>query len=184
MSSDFIRKLENSTAHRQSRELISDSICANPELLPVLMGVLLDTKNKNHYKACWTSELVFEKHIEWLIPYLDVFSKTLSSYSHDGALRSVSKICLFSATYHLKKKKSGAIFLTDEQLELMVESCFDWLISDQKVATKAYAMRALYAFGKINDWIYPELKTILTQDYPNHSAAYKLASKEILKKLK
>lgn len=184
MSSDFIRKLEISTAHRQSRESMSDSVSANPELLPVLMAVVLDIQNKNHYKGCWISELVFENHIDWLIPYLDTFCKTLSSYSHDGALRSVSKICLFSATYHLRKKKSGEVFLTDEQLELMMESCFDWLISDQKVATKAYAMRALYAFGKINDWIYPELKTILVQDYPNHSAAYQGASKEILKKLK
>ncbi|MBA9074757.1 hypothetical protein GGR22_002930 [Flavobacterium gossypii] len=184
MNSDFIQILEKSTAHRLSRESLSDDVIKKPELLQNLMAVLLNTKDKKHHKACWVSELVFEKNIDWLSPYLDVFCKTLSSYSHDGALRSVSKICLFSASHHLKKLKSGEVFLTDNQLELMIESCFDWLITDQKVATKAYAMRALYSFGKVKDWVYPELKVILQQDYPNHSAAYKLASKEILTKLK
>lgn len=184
MNSGFIEKLENSTAHRPIRDSLSNEVCENPELLKELMTVLLDIKDKSHHKACWVSELVYERNIDWLSPYLDVFSKTLSSYSHDGALRSVSKICLFSAAHHLKKLKSGESFLSEEQLELMIESCFDWLITDQKVATKAYAMRALYSFGKVKDWVYPELKTILQQDYPNHSAAYKMASKEILMKLK
>ncbi|MNX84224.1 hypothetical protein D3C86_1160160 [compost metagenome] len=173
MNSDFIQKLEKSTAHRPSRESLSNEVCENPDLLQYLMGVFFNIKDRSHHKACWVSELVFEKNIDWL-----------SSYSHDGALRSVSKICLFSASRHLKKLKSGEVFLTDNQLELMIESCFDWLITDQKVATKAYAMRALYYFGKVKDWVYPELKVILQQDYPNHSAAYKLASKEILTKLK
>lgn len=184
MNSDFIQKLEKSTAHRPSRESLSNEACENPDLLQYLMGVFFNIKDRGHHKACWVLELVFEKNIDWLSPYLDVFCNTLSSYSHDGALRSVSKICLFSASHHLKKLKSGEVFLTDNQLELMIESCFDWLITDQKVATKAYAMRALYSFGKVKDWVYPELKVILQQDYPNHSAAYKLASKEILTKLK
>jgi hypothetical protein len=45
-------------------------------------------------------------------------------------------------------------------------------------------MRALYNFGKKHLWINEELKMILSQDYPNHSAAYKAAAKDILKKLK
>ena len=45
-------------------------------------------------------------------------------------------------------------------------------------------MRTLYNFGKKHTWINEELKTILSQDYPNHSAAYKAAAKDILRKLK
>lgn len=184
MNSDFIGKLEKSTAHRPIREALSNEVSQNPALLKELMSVFLNTEDKNHHKACWVSELVYEQHIDWLFPYMDIFCKTLQAYTHDGALRSVSKICLFSANHHLKKQKAKEVFLTDEQLELMIESCFDWLITDQKVATKAYAMRALYSFGKVKDWVYPELKVILQQDYPNHSAAYKMASKEILQKIR
>lgn len=182
--SEFVAKLEKSTAHRQSRESILHDVLENRELLSVLMSVLLDVKNKNHHKACWVSELVFEENIDWLSPYLEIFCDTLSSYSHDGAIRSVSKICMFSASHHIKKLKKEDFFLTEKQMEIMVEACFDWLITDKKVASKAYAMRALFEFGKIKDWIYPELKIILQQNYPYHSAGYQAASKDLLKRMK
>lgn len=184
MNEILYKNVQESTAHRPSRDFICNLILENPEMLPDLMKILLDTKDKNHHKACWISELIFEKHIDWLFPYLDIFCKTLSSYSHEGALRSLSKICLFSANYHFKKIKSKENFLTENNLELMTEACFDWLISDKKVATKAYAMRALFQFGKLQDWIYPELKVILEQQYASGSAGFQFASKEILGKIK
>jgi len=184
MDETLYKNIQNSTAHRPSRDFNSNFIIENPELLPDLMEFFLDVKDKNHHKACWISELIFEKHIDWLSPYLDVFCNALSSYSNESALRSISKICLFSANYHIKKLKSKETFLTENHLELMTEACFDWLISDKKVATKAYAMRALFLFGKLQDWIYPELQVILQQQYPSGSAGFQFASKEILDKIK
>jgi hypothetical protein len=45
-------------------------------------------------------------------------------------------------------------------------------------------MRTLFLFGKKYPWINEELKTILSQDYFKHSAAYQAAAKDILRKLK
>ncbi|WP_232226276.1 hypothetical protein [Flavobacterium sp. ACAM 123] len=65
-----------------------------------------------------------------------------------------------------------------------MESCFEWLIDEVlKVATKVYAVRTLFELGKKNNWIYPELKRILSDDYYKHSAAYKAVAREILKKI-
>jgi hypothetical protein len=61
---------------------------------------------------------------------------------------------------------------------------FDWLITDTKVAAKAYSMRTLHILGKYYDWIHPELQIILTKDYANHTAAYKAVAREVLKKIK
>jgi len=58
----------------------------------------------------------------------------------------------------------------------------DWLISDAKVATKCYSIRALYVLGFYFNWIHPELKIILAQNYHKQSAAYKAVTHEILKK--
>ena len=80
--------------------------------------------------------------------------------------------------------KSKTIKLTEIQETKIIETCLDWLIQDEKVASKAYSMRALYNFNKKHSWINEELKMILSQDYPNHSAAYKAAAKDILRKLK
>ena len=183
MNEILYKNVQNSTAHRPSRDFNANFVIENPEFLVDMMEILLDTKDKNHHKACWISELIFEKNIDWLSPYLDNFCQTLSCYSNESALRSLSKICLFSANYHMKKLKSKEIFLAENHIEFMLEACFDWLISDKKVATKAYAMRALFQFGKLQDWIYPELQVILEQQYPAGSAGFQFACKEILGKI-
>ncbi|RZK09770.1 MAG: hypothetical protein EOO46_12830 [Flavobacterium sp.] len=180
---NFIQALENSTAHRPIRDRLSGKVIDNLELLPVLMGIALDVNNKNHYKACWTLELVLEYNINWLSDYLEEFCKKLPLYKHEGAIRSISKICMFSAKQHLKNTKKNLAFLTENQSQQIIETCFDWLINDTKVASKAYAMRALFEFGKLHDWIYPELKEILPKDFASHSPAYHSASKEILQKI-
>jgi hypothetical protein len=184
MDEILYKNIANSTAHRPSRDFNSAYIFDNPEALPDLMAIAFDLNDKNHHKACWVLELVFEKHISWLAPFLQAFCNKLAEYSHDGALRSVSKICLFAAREHLKKVRSGSVFLSENQLNQLTEACFDWLITNTKVASKAYAMRALFEIGKLHDWIYTELREILPKDFPAHSAGYQAAAKDLLRKMK
>ena len=180
MNQYFYDRIENSTAHRPIRDELSGEVLNNKDLLQHLLAIAFNVKDKNHHKACWTMELVFEAKIEWLSDYLDEFCKTLSSFTNESAMRPVSKTCLFAA----QKNQKAPGFLNGKQITQIIEACFDWLINpDGKVATKAYAMRALYIFGKKEDWIYPELQTILSQDFPNHTAAYQAAAKDILKKI-
>lgn len=184
LDSILYKNIANSTAHRPSRDFNAEYIFAHPELLPDLMTVALNPNDKFHYKACWILELVLEKHIDWLVPFLGKFCKTLPLYKHDGAIRSVSKICLFATVQHLKKTKTGENFLSKKQLQEITETCLNWLIGDGKVASKAYAARALYEIGKLQSWIYPELVLILQQGFPLHSPGYQAVAKEIIGKLK
>lgn len=180
MNHHFYQSVSKSTAHRPVRDYHAQLVFEHPELLSDLVAIAFDTKDPNHHKACWILELVLEKKIRWLAPHLGAFTQNLALFAHDGAVRSVSKICWFAATEHVK---SGS-FLSETQLKHITESCFDWLIGPTKVASKAYAMRALFEAGKLSPWIYPELKAILELGYADHSAAYKAASKELLKKIK
>lgn len=180
METLFQKKIADSTAHRPIRDEISGMVMNDASLFPEIMEMALDLKNKNHHKACWSLELVMEEDIKWLKPYLGIFCDTLQKYKHEGAMRSISKIVMFASVED--SRHSG--FLTTDMRQKMTEACFDWLIGNMKVATKAYAMRALFYLGKKDDWIYPELKVILEQDFANHSAAYKAAAKDLLKKMK
>lgn len=177
MNTAFYKLIEESTAHRLNREFIRDYVIQNPEKLEFLMEIALNEKDKIHFKACWSLELIFELKLDLLLPFLEAFTSKLSFYINDSAIRPVSKICLFLS-------KSKTIQLSENQETKIIETCLDWLIQDEKVASKAYSMRALYNFGKKHQWIHEELKSILTQDYPNHSVAYKAAAKDILRKLK
>ncbi|OCB76634.1 hypothetical protein [Flavobacterium crassostreae] len=176
MHSDLYKNIANSTAHKASRYRNAQYIWANAHLFGDLLALAWNTQDKNHHKACWIMELVLEKELFLLAEHLDVFCEGLSSFSNESALRSVSKICLF-VSQHLS--------LTALQQELITENALDWLIAEnRKVATKAYAIRTLFALGKSQDWIYPQLYRILTEDYPKHSAGYKAVAREILKKIK
>jgi hypothetical protein len=61
---------------------------------------------------------------------------------------------------------------------------FDYLITHQKVAAKAYSMKTLYLLGKEYHWIHPELATILEKDFNTSTAAFKARARHLLKKLK
>ena len=180
MVTNFYKQIAKSTAHRPIRDLLSGAVLQDKNLLGELVNIALNIKDPNHHKACWILELVMEAKIDWLADYLPEFCTTLPQINHEGALRSVSKICMFAVKH--RQKYPG--FLSTIQVEQITEASFDWLIDpDGKVATKAYAMRTLHLLGKENDWIYPELKRILSEDASKHSAAYIAAAKDILKKI-
>ena len=180
----FYKQISQSTAHRSSRDCISNFVLHNPEFFKKLVLVAFDANDKFHYKACWILELVIEAKTDWMTDYLVNFCKIIPFYKHEGAIRSVSKICLFLARFHLEQRKVGKQFLLEKQLQQITETCFDWVISDTKVASKVYAMYTLFEIGKFKDWIYPELKEILQKDFSVRSPAYQSASRNILKRIK
>jgi hypothetical protein len=173
----FYKIISDSTAHRINREFIRDYVFQHPEKLKDLIEIGLNEKDKIHVKACWSLELIFEIKLELILPFINEFLEKIGRYKNHSAIRPVSKICLFLS-------KSKTIKLTENQEIKIIETCLDWLIQDEKVATKAYSMKALYHFGKKHTWINEELKTILIQDYFKYSASYRAAAKEILEKLK
>jgi len=66
----------------------------------------------------------------------------------------------------------------------MTTCCFDWLITEQKVACQAYSMDALYLLGTEIDWIHPELEITLEQNIHHRSAAYKARGRITLEKIR
>lgn len=68
-------------------------------------------------------------------------------------------------------------------LTQITTTCFDWLIGNQKVAAKAYSMTSLLMLGSKFDWIWPELRLILEQNYHNGSPAYQARARMTLAKL-
>ena len=46
-------------------------------------------------------------------------------------------------------------------IDTIIETGFDWLITPQKIAVRAYTMTFLYLFGLEKNWIHPELKHLI-----------------------
>ncbi|MFL9831861.1 hypothetical protein ABS764_13490 [Flavobacterium sp. ST-87] len=183
MITELQSKLEHLKAYRKDRLLIAEYILENKNDLDELISICLSAEDKNNHKACWVLEFVSYKKLNWLQPYLDFLCKNLKDLTDESAMRPIAKIIQLLVFSHFKKTKNN-IFLSEENLQDIIETSFDWLINDTKVATKAYSIRTLYVLGNQYDWIHPELQIILSKDYANHSAAYKAVAREVLKKIK
>ncbi|WP_121907056.1 hypothetical protein [Ulvibacter antarcticus] len=90
---------------------------------------------------------------------------------------------MIAITYFKKKDPKLRILLSKQHKEIMTECCFDWLITDQKVACEVYAMHSLYFLGTESDWILPELQTIIVANIHQRSPAYKARGKYVLEKI-
>ncbi len=180
-----LEEVLNTVNHsREKRNYFANLILDNPKLLPELLIICAKVDDEISCRASWGLEFLCKKDLEAILPYLDELIAFIPKVHQHPAVRPMAKIyeCLIIAYY---KEKSTPVRkqLTKTHREQITETCFDWLITDQKVAPKAYSMTTLYLLGTEFDWVHPELKITLENNYNASSAAYKARSRMVLKKL-
>jgi len=101
--------------------------------------------------------------------------------AHHSTRREMAKICeLIAINYNKKETSLLKSCITQKQKDMIIEACFDWMISDEKVAIHAYSMQILFILGKENNWIHKELKQILVDNMAFVSKGYVVRAKKIL----
>jgi hypothetical protein len=180
MKSTMYQKIESSTCHVTSRKKVSNFAMKDENYLNEMIEFAFDIDHELHVKAFWSLDLVCENKLKQFVPYIEGFCNILPKIKDDSALRPATRIAYFLTKSNHRK---NGISLTQEQEHNLIEALIDRLIQDEKVASKVYAMKALFVLGKKYDWIHEELKTIISQDYSNHSAAYQAATRNLLKKM-
>ncbi len=175
----FKKQLYQTTVYRASREQFRDRVLNNPDLMKGLTDVAFDLDDPYHFKACWILELLAEVKVDFFAPYLDMFCNVINRYTDDSSIRTIAKtgLLIVRENYALQSK----FVLNQKQINQITECCMDWLITDQKVAPKAYAAETLFVLGRYQSWIYPELKQILSDGYTQHSAAYQATARKLIK---
>ena len=169
---------------REKRMEMALLISKNPHLVKPLLEIAFEDKNPISSKACWVMEFTAKENLPYLFPYLNQFTKAISLLKLDSSVRPMAKICEYLITGYFQKKESKVKeTLNEKHLEEITTACFDWLIGDHKVATQAYSMTCLLLLGRKFNWIHPELKIILEQNYAAGSAAYKARARMTLKKI-
>ncbi len=167
---EILHQLKNTTALRAEREQLSILILEDNKNFEKLLEIVFEVENKNSVKATWILELVCENNIQLLYPYLDNFIEKVPLITEESAIRPISKIIKFLME---QDKRKPIIPLTIEHKKALTQIAFDWMISDCKVATKAYAMSSLFLLGKEIDWIHRELKQVIIDNMDFETAAYK-----------
>lgn len=170
---------------REKRLYYANLLLDHPELTQPLLDILFMVDDKISCRAAWVFEFLCGENLDAAIPHLDYFTAHMHKVHLDSAVRPVAKVCEYLAKAYYKKEDNAIkkALLPRHQTQI-IELCFDYMISDQKVAPKAYAMITLSLFGKDYDWVHPELVMILERDFSSQSAAFKARARHILKKLK
>ena len=180
MDKDYlIQQLENiQNAKRVNRLRVANLVIENPNLFKFLLELVFDVTAETSIKAAWVLEFVCEQKLEWLAPHLSYFTENVGKVTFDSAVRPVAKICNFLAiAYNTKKDSVIKTKLNSKHIDQIIETGFDWMISNHKVAVKAYTMTTLFLFGKNYDWVHEELKLIIQQNMAKETAAYKARGK-------
>ncbi len=170
---------------REKRTQMAKLVLDNPNTIQPLLAIIGLEKIPLSSRAAWILELVIRQESNLIYPYINSFSLLLSTISLNSSVRPMAKICeILAHSYYSKTPNQSKNDITKKHLERITTCCFDWLIGDYKVAAKAYAMTTLLLLGKEFEWVHPELKIILEQNYVNGSAAYKARARMTLKKIK
>ncbi|WP_298894403.1 adenylosuccinate lyase [uncultured Psychroserpens sp.] len=170
---------------RDKRLYYANLVIGNPDLIPKLLNILFMVDDKISCRAAWVFEFMCGENLEASIPYLDSFTENIHKVHLDSAVRPVAKVCEYLVTaYYSKHDNEIKSALLPKHKEKIIEACFDWMINDEKIAPKAYAMNTLYLLGHDEDWIHPELVMILERDYQMQSSGFKARARHILKKVK
>lgn len=178
-------ELNNVTHAREDRLTYANLIISNPNLLPKLLDILFMVDDKVSCRAAWVLEFMCNEHLELVLPHLEYFTTHIHKVHLDPAVRPVAKVCEYLAkAYYAKEPNAVKDQLNTQHQERIIEACFDWMINDEKIAPKAYAMHTLFLFGNDYDWVHPELAQLLERDFQMQSSGFKARARHILKKLK
>lgn len=182
---ELYKELSYVNHSREKRLYYANLVINNPDLIPKLLDILFMVDDKISCRAAWVFEFMCGENLEASIPYLDEFTESMHSVHLDSAVRPVAKVCEYLITaYYSRHDNSIKLALLPKHKEKIVEACFDWMINDEKIAPKAYAMNSLFLLGQDYDWIHPELALILERDYQMQSSGFKARARHILKKIK
>lgn len=164
---------------------IVPQIIASPYLVPSLLNEVFIHDAEDNFMASWVFDHVMRKKLELVLPILDDFVDGLNQLKSESSIRPMAHICqMLTEAYFKKKTPLFQEQISISHLERMATVCFDWLIEDHKVATKVFAMTSLFYVGEHFDWIRPELKSVLEQNFSSGSAGFQNRGAKILDKLK
>ncbi len=167
---------------REKRIYYAGLIIDHPCMMRHVLEILFMVDDPMSNRAGWLAEFVTKEDITIILPHLDYFTTHMHTVYKHSALRPVAKICEHLIISYYKERDAHTIkHLNTNHKNSIVEAGFDWLITDQKVAVKAYTLTSLYYLGTEINWIHPELQRIMEDSYSNESAAFKARCRHVKK---
>jgi hypothetical protein len=166
---DFEAQLVDSS--RFIAELVAANVGNDAGHFKKLMDLSFSRKQKVSMRASRAAIFCVEKFPHLIEPYLDKIIRLLPK---DECVRK----------NFMKILAEIPLEFTEDQLGILIESCFEMLLSDKSsIANKAYSMELLYKISEIEPDLKIELISAIEEQIPKGSSGIKVIGRRLLKKL-
>ncbi len=179
----LIQELNNiENAKRDNRQRVANIVLDRLELVAPLVAITFQVNDKVSVKAAWILEWICTHNdLNVILPHLETFTSNIKHVTFDSATRPCAKICEHLAVAYTNKQDNLVKnALKDSHIETIIETGFDWLITPQKIAVRAYTMNSLFLFGLSRDWVHPELEHLIRSKIIHESKGCKARGRYIL----
>ena len=166
---DFESQLIDSSRFIADR--VAENVGDNPKHFEKLMELAFSGKEKISMRASRAATFCVQKYKHLIEPYLD---KIIHILPEDESVRK----------NFMKILAETPLEFNEEQLGILVETCFEMLLNDKSsIANKAYSMELLYKISKLEPDLKTELIAAIEEQIPLGSSGVKLIGRRLLKKL-
>jgi len=141
MTPNFKKILNNSL--RVTSEIAAEAVDNNPKYFKQVINLSLEEKSPLNWRAARVVLICVEKNTYLFKPFVNKVGKAFINFTNDGLKRAYAHIL----SKYIK-------YLDDDILSAIIETCFLYMLANEKIAVKYNCMKFLFETSKI----YPELK--------------------------
>jgi len=156
--------------------LISEFIESNPDKLSELLHIILQGNKLLAQRSAWVLGKFSKGFYVEFIPHLGFILSEIDNAKHVAVSRN------FARVFMIVTNKENINFLTESQIDRIVEISFGWVIDEnEKAAVVAFGMYTLMNLLRKRTWIAPELKLHIVNNISGSLPSFKSAGKKVLK---
>ncbi len=160
----------------KNAEFISEYVESNPaKLLELLLIILKGDKLLSQRSAWVLGKFSKDFYIEF-IPHLDFILSEIKNAKHVAVSRNFARVFItLTDKYHIQ-------FLTEKQIDSIVDISFGWVIcKNEKAAIVAFGMYTLQNLLQKRSWIALDLKLHIVNNMAGSLPSFQAAGKRVLK---
>jgi len=162
----------------KNAELIADFIETNPDKLEDLLNIVLGEDKLLSQRSAWVLAKFSGNFYPNFIPHLDFILAEITNAKHNAIHRNFSKV------FMALTNKENIEFLTDIQIDAIVDISFGWVIDKkEKAAVVACGMYTLENLLERRDWIASNLKLHIVENMSSGLPSFRAAGKKVLKSI-
>jgi len=162
----------------KNAKLIANYIEAKPEKLEELLKLVLGDDKLLSQRSSWVLAKFSESFYCEFIPFLDFILSEINNAKHNAVHRNFSKV------FMILTNKENIEFLTDNQIDAIVDISFGWVIDkNEKAAVVACGMYTLQNLLKKRSWIASDLKLHIVENMSSSLPSFRAAGKKVLKSI-